>query len=81
MKSLVSTLSLDQAPIGRTLTIAATCDDGVVARRLTSLGWRVGVQIQVTQRASGGARIIDLNGSRVAVSRNLARALPVEVAA
>jgi len=76
--TLASILKLDQAPLDQLLVIAATSADPVVAHRMMTLGWRIGGQVRVVKNAAGGAKIVDLNGSRVAVSRALARTLCVE---
>ena len=75
-----SILKLDQAPLDYPLIIAATAADPAVAHRMMTLGWRVGGQVRVVKKAAGKATIVDLNGSRVAVSDALARTLCVEAA-
>jgi len=71
---------LDAAPLDQPLIIAATATDPVVAHRMMTLGWRVGGQVRVVKKAAGKATVVDLNGSRVAVSKDLARTLCVEAA-
>jgi len=71
---------LDVAPLDQPLIIAATAADPVVAHRMMTLGWRVGGQVRVVKKAAGKATVVDLNGSRVAVSEDLARTLCVEAA-
>jgi Fe2+ transport system protein FeoA len=68
---------LDQASVDVPLLIAGTSPDAGVAHRLSTLGWRQGAQVRVVKRAAGGANILDLNGSRVAIGRGLARTLTV----
>ena len=75
-----SICKLDKAPIDQPLIIAATASDPVVAHRMMTLGWRVGGQVRVVKKAAGRATVVDLNGSRVAVSKALAHTLCVEAA-
>ena len=75
-----SIVKLDRAPLDYPMIIAASSSDPVVAHRMMTLGWRVGGQVRVVRRTAGGATVVDLNGSRVAVSRALARTLCVEAA-
>lgn len=81
MNTSTATIQLDRAPVDIALTIASVAKDPVVAHRMMTLGWRAGGQVRVVKQASGGAKVIDLGGSRVAVSRKLARTLCVEAAA
>ncbi len=43
--------------------------------RLAELGLRAGEQVTLTQRAVGGARILAVHGSRIAVDARTARGL------
>ncbi|MDR0489089.1 MAG: ferrous iron transport protein A [Propionibacteriaceae bacterium] len=79
--SPITGFSLAKAPLNSTFTIINVPTDPVVAHRMMTLGWRPGAQVRVMKKASGGAKIIDLNGSRVAVSGALARTLCVEAVA
>ncbi|MDR2974219.1 MAG: ferrous iron transport protein A [Propionibacteriaceae bacterium] len=74
------TVKLDQAPVDQPLSIVGTSTDPVVAQRLSRLGWRPGGQVRVVRKTSGGARVLDLNDSRVAISGDLAKSLCVEAA-
>ncbi|MDO4686035.1 MAG: FeoA family protein [Corynebacterium sp.] len=46
-------------------------------RRLAELGIREGVTVKVTQRTSGGGRVVDINHTRYAIDGRTARALLV----
>ncbi|MDR0284458.1 MAG: ferrous iron transport protein A [Propionibacteriaceae bacterium] len=71
--------SLDRAPVDEPLVIAATAADPRLAHRLMTLGWRAGSPVRVLKTAAGGAKVLDLGGSRIAVGRGLARTLTVVV--
>jgi Fe2+ transport system protein FeoA len=58
--------------------VASAPSDPALAHRLMTLGGRPGPLVRVVEKASGGARVIDLGGSRIAVSQTLARTLEVE---
>jgi ferrous iron transport protein A len=73
--------TLDRSPLGTTLTLVATGVSEDVARRLAELGLRVGAVFSCTQRTAGGGRIIAVDGSRIALGRELLRAVEVEPAA
>ncbi len=74
-------MSLDQSPLGATMTFVATGASEDVARRLAELGLRVGAVLSCTQRTAGGGRIVAVDGSRIALGRDLLRAIDVEPAA
>ncbi|MCL2471384.1 MAG: ferrous iron transport protein A [Propionibacteriaceae bacterium] len=73
-----SIVALDQAPLGEALIIVSTPQDPIVAHKMMTLGWSKGGQVRVLKKTVGGARILDLNGSRVAISKALARTVCVE---
>jgi len=78
MRAVSTRLTLEQAPTGSALVIAGTSANPHLAHRLMTLGWRVGAGVRIVRKSVSGARIIDLNGARVAVSRDLAGTLLVE---
>ena len=47
-------------------------------RRLAELGLRPGQEVTVSQRAVGGARVLSVHGSRIAVDARTAAALRVQ---
>ncbi|MCL2735894.1 MAG: ferrous iron transport protein A [Propionibacteriaceae bacterium] len=73
-----STVPLNRVDVGQPLVVASSPTDPVVARRMMTLGWRVGEQVRVVRRAVGGALVLDLDGARIAVGGTLARTLTVE---
>ena len=76
--SATDVFSLEKAPLDTFCTVSTMSSDPVVAHRMMTLGWRPGAQVRVMKKASGGAKIIELSGSRVAISRALASTLCVE---
>jgi len=72
-------VSLEQAPLNESVVIADVSQDPGVAHRLMTMGWHPGGRVRLVKRASGGVKVIDLNGSRVAISKDLARTLLVKV--
>lgn len=70
--------TLDRSPLGATMTLVATVVAEDVARRLAELGLRKGATLSCTQRTAGGGRIIAVDGSRIALGRDLVRAIEVE---
>lgn len=49
-----------------------------VQRRLAEMGVRVGSHIHVLYRTTGGGRVLAVDGSRIAVDAQLARAIQAE---
>lgn len=73
-------ISLDRAPLGTPLTLLSTHPDVDVAHRLTSLGMRRGVRVQLVQKLASGGRIVSVAGGRVAVDQRILAGLEAEVA-
>jgi len=61
-------------------TAAVTAVEGApgVQRRLAEMGVRVGSHIHVLYRTTGGGRVLAVDGSRIAVDAQLARAIHAE---
>jgi len=78
MEKLGRRVSPEQAPAAQRLTVAVTVGDSGLAGHLANLGWRVGRPVTVLRRTAGGGRVIDLDGGRIALSRQIARSLVVE---
>ena len=76
-----SAASLEQTPVDKPFTIRSVPSDPLVAHRMMTLGWRLGGKARIVKRTVGGARVIDINGSRIAVSRELTCTLSVEALA
>lgn len=70
---------LDEAPLGRPLSLVSADIDAAPAHRLAAFGLRVGSQFSVLSRTVGGGRVVLVAGSRVAVGKSLLRGLRVEV--
>ena len=79
--------SLARAPIGIELRVVGAVGPTALTRRLSELGLRVGSHVRCVQKTSGGGRIIDVAGSRVALGRDVlesvktVEASPTETAA
>ena len=63
--------SLARAPIGIDLRVIGAVGPTVLTRRLSELGLRVGSHVRCVQKTSGGGRIIDVAGSRIALGRDV----------
>lgn len=57
----------------------APATDPSVRRRLAEMGLRSGARITLGPRTAGGGRIIHVNGTRVALGRELVRTVTVAV--
>ncbi len=62
---------------GETAIIQAADVDPAQARRLGELGLRTGESVRVVQRAVGGALVLAVNGSRIAIDKQTAERLIV----
>jgi Fe2+ transport system protein FeoA len=63
---------LDAAPLGLPLTVESSRAPTIpVTRRLAELGVRIGAQLTVLSRTSGGGAILAIGDDRVAVSREI----------
>jgi ferrous iron transport protein A len=63
--------SLWRAPIGIELRVVEAAGPTALTRRLSELGLRVGSHVRCVQRTSGGGRIVDVAGSRIALGREV----------
>ena len=73
-------ITLAGAPLGVPLTIADTGVTGPAGKRLAMMGVRPGALVTVMLRTSGGGRVLDVAGARLAVGRDLLGRLSVEEA-
>lgn len=73
-------LTLDRAPLHTPLSLEESRVEPVLARRLAALGVRRGVGLMALGRTSGGGRVIDVNGSRIALDRSVMAQLTVRPA-
>jgi ferrous iron transport protein A len=71
------TLTLAQIPEGARVRILDQGDDKQLARKLLSLGLRIGAEVQVLQRRGEGVVVIS-SGTRVALGSGVASSLRVE---
>ena len=63
--------SLARAPIGIELRVIGAVGPTALTRRLSELGLRVGGHVRCVQKTSGGGRIVDVAGSRIALGRDV----------
>ena len=63
--------------VGERATLAEPAVDPQRARRLAELGLRAGESVTVLQRAVGGARVLSVAESRIAVDARTSGLLPV----
>lgn len=70
-------VTLDNAPIGTTVVVAAAQLSAPRTRRLAELGLRPGATVHVLRRTAGGGRILALQQARIAVDRWVLRRLAV----
>ena len=74
-------MTLNQAPLNTTLVLVGSQNlDDAQARRLSALGLRAGAQVRLVQRLAGGARVVAVAGSRVAIGAKILDKLTVEAA-
>jgi Fe2+ transport system protein FeoA len=73
-------MTLDEARTHSTLRILLVSDDWSTRRQLNQLGLHAGERIHVVRRAPfGGPLVIESGNSRVAISKQLAKRIRVEV--
>jgi ferrous iron transport protein A len=73
-------MTLHSARIGRTYTVKALDLDNMTKRRLEALGLTVGTRINVLNRNHGGAVILMVRGSRLAVGAKIAETIHMKEA-
>lgn len=69
--------TLDSVPSGRAVTVTATRGDTGLVRRLAELGVRRGESVLPLHRTAGGGRLVAVGDSRVALAREVLRAVDV----
>lgn len=69
-------MKLDEVP--GTASVTQVEGAPAVQRRLAEMGVRVGSHIHVLYRTTGGGRVLAVDGSRIAVDAQLARAIQAE---
>ena len=73
-------MTLHSARIGKTYTVKALDLDNATKRRLEALGLTVGTRINVLNRNHGGAVILMVRGSRLAVGAKIAETIHMKEA-
>lgn len=73
-------MTLNHAPLNEPLVLVDTDLDAVAARRLLRLGLRPGARLRLVQRLAGGARVVSVEGARVALGQALLARLRVRPA-
>lgn len=69
--------SVRDLEVGECAVLAESRLEGDLRRRLAELGLRGGETVRLVQRAVGGARVVDIQGSRIALDSRTAARLPV----
>lgn len=72
--------TLDRAPLGAPVRVCASDASADLTRRLAELGLRAGAVVRCLQRTAGGGRVVDVAGTRVALGREVLRAVRTEPA-
>ena len=70
-------MTLDEAPAGVRARLLRTAD-APSRRRLAELGLRPGEVVTPLHRASGGARVLAVGETRIAVARSVLRTIEVQ---
>ncbi len=73
-------MTLHSAKIGKTYTVKALELDNATKRRLEALGLTIGTRINVLNRNHGGAVILMVRGSRLAVGAKIAETIHMKEA-
>lgn len=70
--------SIRDLAVGETAILGEPDVAATVRRRLVEMGLRPGEQVTVVQRAVGGARVVAVHGSRIALDGRTAAHLPLQ---
>lgn len=71
-------MTLQDAKIGGTYTVSALNLDVVTRRRLEALGLTLGTDINILNRSRGGAVILMVRGSRLALGSKIAETIQMK---
>ena len=63
------TMTLADAPVGVEATLVFCLAEPQMRSRLSTLGMRCGVPVEVVRRTAGGGRIVGVAGARIALDR------------
>ncbi len=72
--------TLDRAPLGAAVRVSGADTPADLTRRLAELGVRAGAVVRCLQRTAGGGRVVDVAGARIALGREVLRAVRTEPA-
>ncbi|MGO4956056.1 FeoA family protein [Luteococcus sp. Sow4_B9] len=78
---MIEAISLSAAPLGEQLVLVRADGSPELCRRLAALGIRRGAQLSLVNRTSGGGRVVNVAGSRIALDPSMLQRLFVEVGA
>jgi ferrous iron transport protein A len=70
-------VTLDQAADGVEVVVVTTSLDAALTRRLAELGVRRGQPVTPLHRTTGGARVLAVGDTRVALARSVLRSIEV----
>ena len=73
-----TTISLDAARVGSSLTLLRTEGTPELCRRLSALGLRRGARVRIVNPTPGGGRVISVAGSRIAMDASMLKRLFAE---
>jgi ferrous iron transport protein A len=73
-------MTLHSATIGKTYTVKSLDLDTATKRRLEALGLTVGTKINILNRNHGGAVILMVRGSRLAIGAKIAETIHMKEA-
>jgi Fe2+ transport system protein FeoA len=71
-------VTLDRAADGIEVRVLATDLDAALGRRIAELGIRAGQLVTPLHRTAGGARVVAVGDTRVALARSVLRRIEVE---
>ena len=69
--------TLRELAVGESAVLAEADLDAAQRRRLAELGLRPGQEVTISQHAVGGARVVAVHGSRIALDAQTASAIRV----
>ena len=72
-------VSLIYAPVGTPLTVADTRGGQQFQRKMAAMGIYSGEDIEVLERSSGGALIVKVKGTRLAIGHGMSSKIKVKV--
>lgn len=73
-------MTLDQSIVGKKYEVAELKIDDMIGRRLEALGLTQGTRVELLNKKGNGAIIFKVRGTRLAVGKQIARAIAVKEA-